>query len=222
MTSDFRVTFHVRRVGCINESGKPFVFDQDCRFFFASADPGTPLYQFQIVHECRPSIMFGFAAAFRAFLPMWDAELQSLGDLEQKRAIRVVLSGSADDCDPDGVGVKPWRAAIYAATANPGSVLDMLSAFAAQRQRASEFGGRQLRLEVARSAENLFPNGLVEPWVWMPVGVVGPRPFEAAPLRGKHHIILQVVETAVILLSFPVSPMLHDGGRKFIFEARTR
>ena len=164
----------------------------DSRFFFPTASAGTPLYQIQVVHDSRPSITFGFSAAFRAFLPEIDPELQTFADLEQKRNIRVVMSGGAEECDPDAIGVKQWRAALYAATKEPAAVLDMLSAFVENKQRAAEFAGYQLQMEVSRSAEKIFTGGLPHPWSWMPGGSLGPRPFEAAPVRGKHHMILQV------------------------------
>lgn len=73
---------------------------------FPSGEEHTPVYQLQLCHDTRPSVTFGFLAAFRAFLPTWTEDVRSLEDLEQKHLIRVVMAPGGQERDPDGVGVK--------------------------------------------------------------------------------------------------------------------
>ena len=49
-------------------------FADDGAPLFDSAQEGTPLYQFQIVHDAKPSVTYGFLAAFKAFLLIADEQ----------------------------------------------------------------------------------------------------------------------------------------------------
>ena len=153
----------------------------------------APLYQFQIVHEGRPSITYGFLQSFRAFLPTYDAELASLDDLETKKGIRIALSGGSIERDPDDIGVKPWRLAMYARTASPESVLEMLSSFVREKAKGLEFSGADMpELKITSQSAALLAAPAPQPWTAEPAGSVHPNPFDAAPPKGRRHLLLQV------------------------------
>lgn len=91
---------------CLPVSVAIFKWSDDSQLLFLNGRENTPVYQVQVIHDTRPSIAYGFLAAFRAFLPMWDADVQSLDELEQKHFIRVVMAPGGKDRDPDDVGTK--------------------------------------------------------------------------------------------------------------------
>ena len=49
--------------------------------------------------------------------------MESMDDLEQRKDFRVVIAGGQNQ-DQDGVGVKPWRVAMYAASSTPVGALE--------------------------------------------------------------------------------------------------
>ena len=86
-----------------------------------------------------------------------------------------------------------WRVALYACTASQTTVLSMLASYVAERARAAEFASMGMpALRIHPCAEHLFPDGLPEPWAFDADGETLPHIFDAAPIRGKHHVILQV------------------------------
>ena len=94
--------------------------------FPAAASQDVPVWQLQIVHDSRPSVTFGFLAALRGYLP--EIELESMDELEQRKNFRVVIAAGQNQ-DPDGVGVEPWRVAMYAASSTPVGPLEFLAGF---------------------------------------------------------------------------------------------
>ena len=54
--------------------------------------------------------------------------MESMDELEQRKKIRVVIAGGQNQ-DLDGVGVKPWRVAVYAASSTPTGALEFLAGF---------------------------------------------------------------------------------------------
>ena len=91
---------------CLPVSVAVFKWSDDSQLLFLNGRENTPVYQVQVIHDTRPSIAYGFLTAFRAFLPTWDADVQSLDELEQKHFIRVVMASGGKDRDPDDVGIK--------------------------------------------------------------------------------------------------------------------
>ena len=77
---------------------------------FPGAVESPPVWQLQVVHEGRPSVTFGFVGSVRTYLP--EDGMESLEDLERRKQLRIVIAGG-DGQDPDGVGIKPWRVAVY-------------------------------------------------------------------------------------------------------------
>ena len=78
------------------------------------------------MHDRRPSVTFGFLAALRAYLP--EQDLETLDELEQRKCLQVVIAGGYGQ-DPDGVGVKLWWVAMYAASSTPTAALGFLAGF---------------------------------------------------------------------------------------------
>ena len=81
---------------------------------FEGTDAG--LYQVQIEHAARPSIMFGLRESFTDFLKTVNTKSEgeipaTLDDL-QGSGIRLVIS---DKQDPDNAGFVQWRCAFYCA-----------------------------------------------------------------------------------------------------------
>ena len=94
---------------------------------------------------------------------------------------------------PDNVGVRAWRIAMYASTTNPGEVLAFVAAFVEERTRTYEFAvAGAPPLQVTTSSQRFFPAGLPAAWTFAPPGSAAIHPFDAGPLRGRRHLILQV------------------------------
>ena len=158
----------------------------------------TPVYQVQVIHDARPSVTFEFLAAMRALLPSWDARVESLEDLERLHMIRVVMAGGGLDRDSDKVGVKAWRIAMYASSASPANVLQLIGAFVAVKIQTLEFASTGApELQLSLSSREHLPDGVPEGWTFAQVGSIGPHPFDAGPVRGKRHILLQVEQEGV-------------------------
>ena len=160
---------------------------------FEGGASDTPVYQFQVLHDGRPSIGYGFLSAFKAFLPTWDETVQSYEDLERRHGMRVAVAPGGEGRDPDELGVKAWRVAVYASTKEPVEVLNILGDFIKQKARGPEYAacGAPGMWVTKNSAPNL-PEQLPEPWVREPAGAANPHPFDASPLRGRRHLMLQV------------------------------
>ena len=73
-----------------------------------------------------PASPSDFFAALRAYLP--EQDLDTLDELGQRKCLQVVIAGGYGQ-DPDGVGVKPWWVAMYAASSTPTAALGFLAGF---------------------------------------------------------------------------------------------
>ena len=80
------------------------------------------MYQCQVVHEKRSSILFQFLTEFKKFIQTIDPSFASLDEFEKQRSIRVVMPADHFE-DVDRVGIVLWRLACYAATVDTKSVL---------------------------------------------------------------------------------------------------
>ena len=83
--------------------------------------------------------------------------------------------------------------ALYANTASLSTVLSLLASYVTERAKAAEFASMGMpALRIHPCAEHLFPDGLPEPWAFDADGETLPHIFDAAPIRGKHHVMVQV------------------------------
>lgn len=87
----------------------------DCTKYLSSASKCEPLYQLQMIHDGRPSITYGFISSLRLFLSKHCESYSTVPEWEEKHQSKVVMTGAADNADPDDIGTKPWRVAIYTA-----------------------------------------------------------------------------------------------------------
>lgn len=95
------------------------------------------------------------------------------------------------------VSAQAWRVALYASTTSLGDVLGLLGAYVAEKSKGIEFISSGMpALRVHPVAAQYFPSGLPEPWTFEPMGSPLPHIFDAAPMRGKRHIMLQVERNA--------------------------
>ncbi len=167
-------------------------WSKDSSDIFAGGPADEPVYQLQIMHDHRPSITFGFLAAMRAFVPTYEGNAQTLDELEQTRRIRFAVAGGQGQ-DPDHVGVKPWRVAVYIGGATPVPALDLLAAFVRHKASTLEFQATGVpALHVVPRVPELLGGQVPEPWVEMAAGSVEAHPFDAPPPRGRRHVILML------------------------------
>ena len=160
---------------------------------FEDGAVGTPVFQFQIVHDTKPSVTFGFESFFKVYLTQRNSTIRDLADLERRAFMRLSCALGSRGNDPDEVGVKPWRVAMYASTHRPQEVLEFLEGFINFKSRGKDFaacGVPPMRISAA-SATHL-PNPLPEPWELEPDGAASPHPFDALPMQGRRHLLLQV------------------------------
>eukprot|EP00972_Heterocapsa_arctica_P115527 16448235-Heterocapsa_arctica.AAC.1 len=69
----------------------------------------------------------------------------------------------------------------------------MIAAFITDKAKALEFASAGVpEVLLSRSSAIHLPGSMPEGWGMEPVGTVGPHIFDAAPPRGKRHMILQV------------------------------
>ena len=158
--------------------------------FPAASSQDVPVWQLQIVHDSRPSVTFGFLVALRGYLP--EVKLESMDELEQRRYFRIVIAGGQNQ-DQDGVGVKPWRVAIYAASSTPVGALEFLAGFVQHVAKKPEFAvcGPLVLNVAAQSAIHL--GGVVpEPWQMASDTLSPVHAFDALPRRGRRHLLLTV------------------------------
>ena len=150
----------------------------------------VPVWQLQIVHENRPSVTFGFLGAVRGYLP--EDELESLDELEQRKGLRIVIAGGQGQ-DPDSVGVKPWRVAMYSASATPVGALHYLAGFIQHVGSKPEFVGCGVPgLPIAPQSAVHLGGEVPEPWQLAGNTVSPAHAFDGLPPRGRRHLLLTV------------------------------
>ena len=159
-----------------------------------NASENPPVWQLQVVHDYRPSVTFGFLPTLRAYLS--EIGLGTVDDLLEQKHFRIVVAGGQSQ-DPDGVGVKPWRVALYSASRTPVAGLRFLTGFinyAASKPEFAVCGIPPLQID-AESATH-FGNEVPEPW--QVVGTSGNRthPFDALPPHGGRHLVVTVEQDA--------------------------
>jgi hypothetical protein len=169
-------------------------FCDDGRYAFPDFQQQTPLYQFQVLHDTRPSVMFQFLTQIKQFVNIHYTDVTNLADLEKIYQIRIVLSGGDDSRDPDMTGVLAWRVGIYSATENPGKVLELIEAFVKWKGSSLEFAARGIpSLTLTDKSRSVFADGAVPPsWTVQPPGAITPHPFDASPARGRRHLLIQL------------------------------
>ena len=157
---------------------------------FPNAAADVPVWQLQIVHDSRPSVTFGFLAALRAYLP--EEDLETLDELEQRKCLRVVIAGGQGQ-DPDGVGVKPWRVAMYAASSTPIAALGFLAGFVQHVGHSPEFANLGVpSLEIMGQSANHLDGSVPEPWHVTGNTISPAHAFDALPPRGRRHLLLTI------------------------------
>jgi hypothetical protein len=118
-----------------------------------------------------------------------------LAELEQQRYIRIAIAGDRQ-VDVDAVGIVPWRIAMYAATGDVKSILVILKQFVDWKWTQLEFAGRtppQMLLTYA-SRSCVEEKDSMEGWKMKPMGSPALHAFDAAPVRGRKHLLIHVEE----------------------------
>ena len=155
-----------------------------------AANEDSPVWQLQVVHENRPSVTFGFLAAIRAYLP--ELRLETLEELEERKHLRIVIA-SGQVQDPDGVGVKPWRVAVYSGSATPIAALEFLAGFLEHVGGKPEFGVcGPPALQIHAQCSVHIGTEVPEPWTLASATTAPSHAFDAAPPRGRRHLVLTV------------------------------
>ena len=165
----------------------------DGRYFFDDLQSEMPMYQYQIQHEKKPSVLFQFLAELKKFIATLDPALPSLEEMEKQRFIRVAMPGDRFE-DVDDVGIVPWRVALYAATDEPKSILTMINQFVTWKCQQSEFSSHgQPKIELTHSSkECLDACESLEGFDIKPMGSFSLHAFDAAPFRGKRHLVMNI------------------------------
>ena len=164
----------------------------DARYVFEDLHHDVAMYQYQVVHERRPSILFQFLTEFKKFIQTIDPSFTSLEEFEKQRSVRVVVPGDRFE-DIDHVGIVPWRLAFYAATVDTKSVLNLIHDFVnwkCQQLEFSSFTPPKIMLTYASKACVNVDNEIN--FNMMPMGTPSMHAFDAAPARGKRHLIMSV------------------------------
>ena len=95
--------------------------------------------------------------------------------------------------DPDGVGVKPWWVAMYAASSTPIAVLGFLAGFVQYVGHSPEFVTLGVpSLEIMGQSANHLDGSVPEPWHVTGNTVSPAHAFDALPPRGRRHLLLTV------------------------------
>ena len=86
----------------------------DATDVWSSCPSGNALYQVQMKHDARPSVMYSFINNFNSFLKKENEQNNevpaSLADLAREAYIRLVVANSED---ANNYGFVPWRNAFY-------------------------------------------------------------------------------------------------------------
>ena len=164
----------------------------DARYVFEDLHHEVAMYQYQVVHEKRPSILFQFLTEFKKFIQTIDPSFTSLDEFEKQRSVRVVMPGDRFE-DVDHVGIVPWRLAFYAATMDTKSILNIIYDFVnwkCQQLEFSSFTPPKIMLTYASKTYVNVDNEIN--FNIMPMGSFAMHAFDAAPARGKRHLIMSV------------------------------
>ena len=161
----------------------------------SDVDVDTPLWQIQIVGDAQNTFSYQVLVSLReALLRHPNEEVRSLQDVESKLRVRIVLGGPPGGgglLDVDGVGVQPWRTALYVAGVDPVAGLDLirfLLDYKVQRGRISRLP--ELRVQSVGNMRARYT--LSSPWFEMQPPQVAPGAFEALPPRGRRHALCQL------------------------------
>ena len=163
------------------------------RYVFEDLEEDMPLFQLQLLHDQKPSVLFQIVAEFRKFLPSLDPSIMSLEELERQKFIRLVVPGDRG-LDVDGVGIVAWRVALYAATKDVAETLSIVKQFVEWKCGQADFSGRHPpKLMLTHSSRAYASDAiLTDGWEMKPMGSLSLHPFDAAPPRGKRHMVLHV------------------------------
>eukprot|EP00973_Karenia_brevis_P061607 8567332-Karenia_brevis.AAC.1 len=181
--------------------------------------PNVKLWQIQIKHDARPSILYGILDSFAQFLRESNRTNETipttLAELQQKAGIKLVLT---DNKDPEEIGFINWRVAFYVAGMNEALnnfffLLDDFFVFkekALARQRPFEVHvfpheGEEIECEDLQYENYTFN----EPNLILPLGV-----FEAQPVTSKRIIEVHVQPESAETISVIVC------GNTYIFKTR--
>ena len=180
----------------------------DGRHIFEDVADEAPVFQYQIVHDTRPSVTFQFLTHFRQFLPTHDVAIQNLEDLANQRRIRVGVSGSNQESDE--TGTKPWRVVLYGMESDPRSVIHLIAAFVEWKSKSPEYAEAGVPdLLLTQASASVFQNcGLSIDWNVAAPGSLSPHPFDAPPPKGRRHLLLQMEDN-------------EQGGYDFMFFGGT-
>ena len=173
---------------------------------------GVSVWQIQMEHKARPSVMFDLVGSWNDFLKKAHAEDESipgsLTDLTVQCGCKLVI---ADAADPEAVGFVQWRAAWYVAGEETSALDNMLALLdgwlchkAAQAAKEQPFEVRlhpHTGIELGGTDDFTYEHWVVEePATKLPLGY-----FEAQPVVGKRVVTLHLEavndETVNLLLA---------------------
>ena len=186
------------------------VTDQAGDLWSQYEDTAAALWQVQVKHDARPSVVFDMHGSFNDFLATANAEEKSIPssmqELQRVAGIKLVLT---DAQDPEMVGFVHWRAAFYVAgdpTENP--VRNFLNLLDGYFKHKAEKAARKQPFEVHVTPHiNVCLDNVTdgfeyehysvnEPTRNMPMSI-----FEAQPVTGKRVVTMNVESDSGEILS---------------------
>ena len=171
---------------------------------------GTSVWQIQMEHAARPSVLFDQISAWGDFLKKAHAEdastPASLSELTGQCGCKLVIS---DSSDPESVGFVQWRSAWYVAGDDTGAVDNMLSLIHEWLCYKAAQAGKDLPYEVRLHPHVGIQLSLADDYdAWVIEDQAATLPlsyFEAQPVVGKRCVTLHLEavdgETVSVLLA---------------------
>ena len=161
---------------------------------------GIKLWQVQMHHEARPSILFGIVDEFNLLLRKSHAKDEnipsSLADLQQRAGIKLTLT---DRSDPHEVGFIQWRVAFYVAGKSDEALKNFLFLLDDFFQMKRDAMARETPFEVVfhphqgLDIADLEGNLAYEHYIFHKHALTLPLAiFEAQPIAGKRIVCLHL------------------------------
>ena len=177
------------------------VTDQAGDLWSQYEDTNAALWQVQVRHDARPSVVFDMHSSFNDFLGVSHTSESSLPnsvkELQRSAGIKLVLT---DAKDPEGVGFVQWRAAFYVAGDTESkplhnflNLLDGFFKYKAEKMARKQsfevhiFPHLDIELDNLMEGFEYEPYTINEPSRDIPMGI-----FDAQPVMGKRIITLHI------------------------------
>ena len=159
-----------------------------------------PLLQVQLGGLGQKAFTYKAAATAREAVATYgNGDLTTLQELEEQHKIRLAINSSppSGPLDVDGVGLIEWQVALYGGGKNEDGAINVLKFI----HHVLEYKVQQGQLREAPPLQVFVCPGLRKmsttpprPWVVASSADarVVPKPFAAAPPRGRRHVVIQL------------------------------